>query len=99
MASTTQQQGDKNSVKEIFKTLNYGPAPEADNVAQVSGLELSNIFYCHDLNVVLTEKPYEKSVKVLRSHNKNIRPSRFGYELLCFCSLPADSVMQTLGIL
>ena len=56
MASTTQQQGDKNSVKEIFKTLNYGPAPEADNVAQVSGLELSNIFYCHDLNVVLTEK-------------------------------------------
>lgn len=24
-----------NSVKEIFKTMSYGPAPEADNVAKV----------------------------------------------------------------
>lgn len=34
MASTSQQQGDKNTVKEIFKAMSYGPAPEADNVAQ-----------------------------------------------------------------
>lgn len=26
---------NSNSVKEIFKTMSYGPAPEADNVAKV----------------------------------------------------------------
>jgi len=35
MASTTQPQAQQNSVKGIFKQLSYGPAPEADNVAQV----------------------------------------------------------------
>ena len=43
MASTTQQQGDKNTVKEIFKAMSYGPAPEADNVAQVRDAFRHNI--------------------------------------------------------
>ena len=47
MASTTQQQGDKNSVKEIFKTMSYGPAPEADNVAQVCGCNCKEVLSCH----------------------------------------------------
>ena len=50
MASTTQQQGDTNSVKEIFKTMNYGPAPEADNVAQVGECNQCEILPCQSID-------------------------------------------------
>ena len=51
MASTTQQQGDKNSVKEIFKSLSYGPAPEADNVAQVGEWNDCQFFACQATDI------------------------------------------------
>ena len=35
-ATSTNLPGDPESVSAILETLSYGPAPEADNVAQVS---------------------------------------------------------------
>ena len=42
MAADTKSAPKQNSVSEIFKNMDYGPAPEADNVVKVNSSTLSN---------------------------------------------------------
>lgn len=51
MAETVAKSSKKNpdSVKEIFKTMSYGPAPEADNVVKVSSVPLQMNDRCNIL--------------------------------------------------
>jgi hypothetical protein len=48
MAETVSKSSKKNpdSVKEIFKTMSYGPAPEADNVVKVNSVQLETNDTC-----------------------------------------------------
>lgn len=64
MAATTPESSkpNPNSVAEIFKNMNYGPAPEADNVVKVCYLlycchvfiNVHKMFVCVELNLELT---------------------------------------------